>query len=46
MAPATCPKDEEEVIVIPEKFRPVFHGYEQAFAGMANPNEDPGEKTC
>ncbi len=44
--PATCPKDEEEIIVIPEKFRHIFYGYddEHVFAGMANPNEDPDEE--
>ena len=44
--PATCPKDEEEIIVIPEKFRHVFYGYddEHVFVGMANPNEDPDEE--
>ena len=29
--PATCPKDEEEIIVIPEKFRHVFYGYESTW---------------
>ena len=44
--PATCPKDEEEIIVNPEKFRHVFYGYddEHVFVGMANPNEDPDEE--
>ena len=44
--PATCPKDEEEIKVIPEKFRHIFYGYddEQVFVGMANPNEDPDEE--
>ncbi len=36
--PATCPRDEEEIIVIPEKFRHIFYGYydEQAFVRMAD----------
>jgi hypothetical protein len=44
--PATCPKDGEEIIVIPEKFRHIFFGYddEHVFVGMANPNEDPDEE--
>ncbi len=44
--PATCPKDEEAIVVIPEKFRHVFYGYddEHVFVGMANPNEDPDEE--
>ena len=41
----TCPKD-EEVIVIPEKFRHVFYGYEESeFAGMANPSNKHDEES-
>jgi hypothetical protein len=35
---ATCPKEEEEIIVIPEKFRHVFYGYndEHVFVNMTD----------
>ena len=41
----TCPKD-EEVIVIPEKFRHIFYGYddEQIFVGMAHSNDEQDEE--
>ena len=41
----TCPED-EDLIVIPEKFRHVFYGNEDSelvFAGMANPGNTPEE---
>ena len=41
----TCPED-EDLIVIPEKFRHIFYGNEDSelvFAGMANPSKDPEE---
>ena len=38
--PTTRPQD-EEVIVIPEKFRHVFYCHEESeFAGMANPSNN------
>ena len=43
--PTTRPQD-EEVIVIPEKFRHVFYGHEETeFAGMAYPNNNHEEET-
>ena len=41
--PTTCPSD-EEVIVIPEKFRHIFYNDGCEFAGMANPNHESDEE--
>ena len=41
--PTTCPSD-EEVIVIPEKFRHIFYNDGCEFAGMANPNHESDDE--